>query len=96
MDINYDTDNNDDLVVLASTVEGKKNKDVHHAYIGKYREDLTEASVVPYYNEEDDYFTDVSLMHDTYLVSGYSFYSEQGYLSKFLSYSEALKVLEVK
>lgn len=90
------TDNNDDLVVLASTVEGKKDKDVHHAYIGKYREDLTEASVVPYYNEEDDYFTDVSLMHDTYLVSGYSFYSEQGYLSKFLSYSEALKVLEVK
>lgn len=90
------TDNNDDLVVLASTVEGKKNKDVHHAYIGKYREDLTEASVVPYYNEEDDYFTDVSLMQDTYLVSGYSFYSEQGYLSKFLSYSEALKVLEVK
>lgn len=90
------TDNNDDLVVLASTVEGKKNKDVHHAYIGKYREDLTEASVVPYYNEEDDYFTDVALMQDTYLVSGYSFYSDQGYLSKFLSYSEALKVLEVK
>lgn len=90
------TDNNDDLVVLASTVEGKKSKDVHHAYIGKYRDDLTEASVVPYYNEEDDYFTDVLLMHDTYLVSGYSFYSEQGYLSKFLSYSEALKVLEVK
>lgn len=90
------TDNNDDLVVLASTVEGKKNKDVHHAYIGKYREDLTEASVVPYYNEEDDYFTNVALMQDTYLVSGYSFYSDQGYLSKFLSYSEALKVLEVK
>lgn len=90
------TDNNDDLVVLASTVEGKKNKDVHHAYIGKYRDDLTEASVVPYYNEEDDYFTDVALMQDTYLVSGYSFYSDQGYLSKFLSYSEALKVLEVK
>ena len=90
------TDNNDDLVVLASTTADKKNKDVHHAYIGKYREDLTEASVVPYYNEEDDYFTDVALMQDTYLVSGYSFYSDQGYLSKFLSYSEALKVLEVK
>lgn len=90
------TDDNDDLIVLASTTADKKNKDVHHAYIGKYREDLTEASVVPYYNEEDDYFTDVSLMQDTYLVSGYSFYSDQGYLSKFLSYSEALKVLEVK
>ena len=90
------TDDNDDLIVLASTTADKKNKDVHHAYIGKYREDLTEASVVPYYNEEDDYFTDVALMQDTYLVSGYSFYSDQGYLSKFLSYSEALKVLEVK
>ena len=87
------TDDNDDLIVLASTTADKKNKD---AYIGKYREDLTEASVVPYYNEEDDYFTDVALMQDTYLVSGYSFYSDQGYLSKFLSYSEALKVLEVK
>ena len=90
------TDDNDDLIVLASTTAGKKNKDVHHAYIGKYRQDLTEASVVPYYNEEDDYFTDVALMNGTYLVSGYSFYPEQGYLSKFLSYSEALKVLEVK
>lgn len=90
------TDDNDDLIVLASTTENKKNQDVHHSYIGKYREDLTEASVVPYYNEEDDYFTDVALMNDTYLVSGYSFYSDQGYLSKFLSYSEALKILEVK
>lgn len=90
------TDSNDDLVVLASTVEVKKGKDAHHAYIGKYRSDLREASVVPYYNEDDDYFTDISLIDDTYLVSGYSYYSDQGYLSKLLSYSEALRLLEVK
>lgn len=89
------TDSNDDLIVLASTVEVKNEKNVHHAYIGKYRSDLRKASVVHYYNE-DDYFTDISFMDGTYLVSGYSYYSDQGYLSKFLSYSEALKLLEVK
>ena len=87
-------DSNDDLVVLGSTSENKKNDNViHHSYIGKYRSNLTEAQVVPYYNEEDDYFTDIILMDDSYLVSGYP---EQGYLGKFLSYSSALKLLEVK
>ena len=90
------TDSNNDLVVLGSSVDKTKNKNIHHAYIGKYRTDLTKASVIPYYNVEDDYFTDISLLDDTYLVSGYSFYPEQGYLGKFLSYSEALKILEVK
>lgn len=90
------TDHNNDLIVIGSTAEEKKKKTIHHTYIGKYRSDLREASVVPYYNEEDDYFTDVSFMNDNYLVSGYSFYPEQGYLSKFLLYSKALKVLEVK
>ena len=90
-------DSNDDLVVLGSTSENKKNDNViHHSYIGKYRSNLTEAQVVPYYNEEDDYFTDIILMDDSYLVSGYSYYPEQGYLGKFLSYSSALKLLEVK
>lgn len=90
------TDSNNDLVVLGSSVDKTKKKNIHHAYIGKYRTDLTKASVIPYYNVEDDYFTDISLLDDTYLVSGYSFYPEQGYLGKFLSYSEALKILEVK
>lgn len=90
------TDSNDNLVVLASIIEMKKDKNLHHAYLGKYRSDLREVAVVPYYNEEDGYFTDISLVDNTYLVSGYSYYSKHGYLSKLLSYSEALKLLEVK
>lgn len=88
-------DDNDDLIVLGSTRE-KQNDIIHHSYIGKYRSDLTEVQVVPYYNEEDDYFTDIVLLDNTYLISGYSYYPNQGYLSKFLSYSSALKLLEVK
>ena len=90
------TDSNDDLVVLGRADEKKGKKVVHHSFIGKYRSDLTEAEVVPYYNEGDDYFTDIAFLDDNYLISGYSYYSSQGYLSKFLTYSEALEVLEVK
>lgn len=90
------TDSNNDLVVLGRASEKKGKKVVHHSFLGKYRSDLTEAEVVPYYNEEDDYFTDIAFLENNYLISGYSYYSSQGYLSKFLTYSEALEVLEVK
>lgn len=101
-DTSYDTDypsiftkvtldHNQDLVVLGSSVEDQ----VHYSFIGKYRNNLDPVQVVDYHNDTDDYFTDIVFIHDTYLVSCYSYYSEQGYLSKFLNYSPALKLLEV-
>ena len=90
------TDSNNNLVVFGTAYEKQDGKVIHHSFIGKYRSDLTEVQVVNYYNESDDYFTDVVSVDDSYLVSGYSFYSGEGYFSKFMTYSEALKLLEVK
>lgn len=89
-------DSNQDLLVLGTAREIKKDEVIHHSFIGKYRSNLETAQVVNYYNETDDYLTDIEIFDDNYLVSGYSFYSDQGYLSKFLLYSQALKLLEVK
>lgn len=89
-------DSNQDLLVLGTAREIKKDKIIHHSFVGKYRSNLEKAQVVNYYNDTDDYLTDIEIFDGNYLVSGYSFYSDQGYLSKFLLYSEALKLLEVK
>ena len=90
------TDSNDNLVVFGTAYEEQDGKVIHHSFLGKYRGDLTKVQVVNYYNESDDYFTDVVSVDGSYLVSGYSFYSGEGYFSKFMTYSEALKLLEVK
>ena len=44
----------------------------------------------------DDYFTDINCVDGKYLVSGYSSYDDGSYLSKFITYSDALKVLGVE
>ena len=49
-----------------------------------------------YGDERDDYFTDIILDHNQYLVVGYSSYEDGSYLSKFIRYSDALKVLGVE
>jgi len=52
--------------------------------------------VVNYGDERDDYFTDIIFANEKYLVSGYSSYEDGSYMSKFINYSKALKVLEVE
>ena len=95
----YDTKNSrfnsllfdeDHLIVI-----GTVNKDDYDGIIGKYNEDLSEIDVVTYGDVEDDYFTDIKIVDDKYVVSGYTSY-ENNVLTKFISYSDALKVLEVK
>lgn len=64
--------------------------------IGKYKANLEKVGIVPYGDENDDFFTDVILDDNNYLVVGYSSYEDGSYLSKFINYSSALKVLEVE
>lgn len=64
--------------------------------IGKYNSNLNEISVVNYGDDRDDYFTDIQVTNNEYLVVGYSSYEDGSYLSKFIRYSDALKVLEVE
>ncbi|MBR2828443.1 MAG: hypothetical protein IKE70_04355, partial [Bacilli bacterium] len=67
----------------------------YNGIIGKYTSSLEEVRVTSYGDERDDYFTDLSLLENDYLVVGYSSYEDGSYLSKFIRYSDALKVLGV-
>ena len=94
-----DSDNN--IVAIGIKTSNKKTNsrtvsDINYdGIIGKYNEDLKEIAVTSYGDDRDDYFTDVILANNDYLVVGYSSYEDGSYLSKFIRYSGALKVLEV-
>ncbi len=63
--------------------------------IAKYDTDLKYIDAVSYGDDRDDYFTDIMFDKKEYVVVGYSFYDEGSYMSKFIRYSKALKVLGV-
>lgn len=93
-------------IVAIGTVakyDDQKSSDTNNVFqydgvIAKYRSDLKMIDIEIYGDNNDinDYFTDIKYINDRYLVSGYSSYKEDGYMSKFITYSNALKVLEVK
>ena len=94
-----DKDNN---IVVIGTIANKKesssktaNDFNYDGIIGKYKSSLEKISVVEYGDERDDYFTDIKYIDNNYLVAGYSSYEDGSYMSKFIRYSDALKVLEV-
>ncbi len=81
----------DSLIVIGSSFN--KNYD---GIIVKYGMDLEELSAVTYGDDKNDYLTDIIFDDGNYLVVGYSVYEDKNYLSKFIRYSEALKVLGVE
>ena len=95
-------DNEDNLIAIGIKTTDKKDSsktaDVlnYDGLIGKYKSDLSEVSVLVYGDDRDDYFTDITLEDNNYLVVGYSSYEDGSYLSKFIRYSDALKVLGVE
>ena len=95
------SDNDNNIVVIGTIMKNKKsdNKTIdsfnYDGIIGKYSRDLEEISIVTYGDDKDDYFTDIKYMDNNYLVVGFSSYEDGSYMSKFIRYSDALKVLEV-
>ena len=95
-------DNKDNLVAIGSTAtitKNKKNKVNEYNYnglIAKYDKDLKKIAVVTYGNDYDDYFNDVVEIDNSYVVVGYSSFEDGEYLSKYIRYSDALKVLEIR
>lgn len=81
-------DNKGDLVAIGSVDTDSKD-----GIIAKYDSYLKNKDIVKYGDDEDDYFTDIILYSDGYLVSGYSSYKDN-YLYKFIKYSDTLKLLE--
>lgn len=84
-----DKDNN---IVVIGTMNNKN----YDGVIAKYSSNLEKISIVTYGEEHDDYFTDIKYIDNNYIVVGYSSYTDGSYLSKFIKYSDALKVLEVE
>ena len=61
--------------------------------IAKYNVDLEKIAVVSYGDEKYDYFNDIINDESNYLVVGYSSSEDDSFYSKFIKYSDALKVL---
>lgn len=95
-------DKHDNVVVVGTSAKldnsssDRVNVYIHNGLIGKYDKNLEKVSVIEYGDDRDDYFTDVIISKENYLVSGYSSYEDGSYLSKFITYSDALKTLEVE
>lgn len=96
-------DKNSNVVAIGTTslLNNSKSSDEitgfsHDSLIAKYDKNLEKIAVVTYGDEKDDYFTDIIALDNGYLVVGYSSYGDGSYLSKFVTYSDALKVLGVE
>lgn len=94
-------DKNDNVIVVGTSrmldnSDENVNVYIHDGIIGKYDKDLKKVAVLKYGDDRDDYFTDIIDNNGSYLVVGYSSYEDGSYLSKFITYSEALKTLEVE
>ena len=95
-------DEGEHIIAIGIVVSKKESRGItadtfnYDGIIGKYNLDLKEVSVVTYGDERDDYFTDVLYVNDNYFVVGYSSYEDGSYLSKFIRYSTALKILGVE
>lgn len=94
-------DKNENVVVVGTSRRLDDNEEnvnvyIHDGIIGKYDKDLKKVTVVSYGDDRDDYLTDIIEDGNSYLVVGYSSYEDGSYLNKFITYSDALKALEVE
>ena len=95
-------DNNNNIVAIGTLYTARKNNHNtvdeydYDGIIAKYNSNLEKLDDVRYGDERDDFFTDVIFIHNKYIIVGYSSYEDGSYMSKFISYSKAFKVLEVE
>lgn len=89
---------NNILVIGSQGFKKKSSNDISDYYykgiISKYNENLDEIAVEIYDEQDDVYFNDIIPFEEDYLVGGYSSYDDGNYYSKFVKYSDALKILE--
>lgn len=96
---NFVVDDNNNIIVIGTKRLNKKSVLGIFSYdgiIAKYDKNLVKVESLVYSSDSDDHFTDVKLFGNNYIVSGYSYYNDHGYMPKFIIYSKALKVLDVQ
>lgn len=93
-------DDQDHLVVIGTMATAKENSGIteynYDGILAKYDLDLKYIDAISYGDDRDDYFTDIIFKDNEYVIVGYSYYDEGSYMSKFIRYSKALKVLGVE
>ena len=93
-------DDHDNVVAIGTMAVAQEESGIseynYDGIIAKYDEDLKYIDSVSYGDEKDDFFTDVILVDGEYMVVGYSYYEDGSYMSKFIRYSKAFKVLGVE
>ncbi len=99
--LEIDQDNN--IVVIGTTgiYNKKESNDSYNVFnyngiIAKYEDDFDDIKVEEYSHEKNNHFTDIVIVKDNYIVTGYSEINDEEYLSKIIEYSSALKILESK
>ena len=93
-------DGDENIITIGTMATAKKQSGIseynYDGIIAKYDSELKEIDNVIYGDDRDDFFTDIVPYNNEYLVSGYSSYEDGSYMSKFIRYSKALKVLGVE
>ncbi len=97
------TDDKNNIVIAGQTgvlnkEKSSKTKNVftYDGILSKYDESLEELDLKNYGDKQDDYFTDIKEKDGKYIISGYSTYEGNNYLSKFITYTNSLKLLGAK
>ena len=93
-------DDQDHLIVIGTMATARENSGIteynYDGILAKYDLDLKYIDAISYGDDRDDYFTDIIFKDNEYVVAGYSYYDDDSYMSKFIRYSKALKVLGVE
>ena len=93
-------DDKQNIVIAGQTgvYNKKKSTDTINVFsydgiLAKYDTNLKEQFVEIYGDEKDDYFTDIKLKKNGYLISGYSTYDEYSYVANFIHYTKSGKLI---
>lgn len=85
-------DDNMNITIIGSKNNGQESDGL----LVKYDRNFNLIKAVLYGDDSDDYFTDLIVTDNNYMISAYSSYDRDSYLSKFITYSDALKILNVE
>lgn len=93
-------DDKQNIVIAGQTGVYNKKKSTdkvnvfsYDGILAKYDTNLKEQFVEIYGDEKDDYFTDIKLKKNGYLISGYSTYDEYSYVANFIYYTKSGKLI---
>lgn len=91
---------NDKIIIAGQTGIYNKEKSSDQENIFSYNgifaiydSNLKKLELTNYQEETDDYFTDIAKKDNTYIISGYSTYEENDYISKLITYTTSGKLI---